>query len=279
MTPRLCLDDTQIGVLSPYKLQVKKIKERLAEHLGKTHKVTVGSTEQFQGQEKEAMVLTTARSSITCAREGTGLGFLTNRKRFNVAVTRAKALLVVIGDPVLLVRNRFWKQLLSEAENRGGYTGAPFSVERPAAKYSRRPQRPHAAAAATLLSDFLAPKAALPWPTGPPPDAFARQRDMLREAITGAQEEFELDIDSSAAPDFKATPPVPDVAAAEAGVRQYEPAFMRMLAGTKVESGRHLNLPFDILRKKEENQVPEKVSKVPEKVSGFPDEYVKMGRW
>ena len=48
------------------------IKERLEEELGKMHKVTVGSTEQFQGQEKMAMVLTTARSSITCMKEGTG---------------------------------------------------------------------------------------------------------------------------------------------------------------------------------------------------------------
>ena len=60
----------------------------------------------------------------------TGLGFLNNRKRFNVAVTRAKAMLVVIGDPILLVRNRFWKQLLSEAEKTGGYTGAHFTVEK-----------------------------------------------------------------------------------------------------------------------------------------------------
>ena len=47
-----------------------------------------------------------------------------------MAVTRAKAMLVVIGDPILLVRNRFWKQLLSEAEKTGGYTGAHFTVEK-----------------------------------------------------------------------------------------------------------------------------------------------------
>ena len=48
-----------------------------------------------------------------------------------MAVTRAKAMLVVIGDPILLVRNRFWKELLSEAERSGGYTGAHFTVEKP----------------------------------------------------------------------------------------------------------------------------------------------------
>ena len=48
-----------------------------------------------------------------------------------MAVTRAKAMLVVIGDPILLVRNRFWKELLSEAEKSEGYTGAHFTVEKP----------------------------------------------------------------------------------------------------------------------------------------------------
>ena len=48
-----------------------------------------------------------------------GLGFLTNAKRFNVAVTRAKAMLVVIGDPFLLVRDKMWKELIVEAEQKG----------------------------------------------------------------------------------------------------------------------------------------------------------------
>ena len=39
-------------------------------------------------------------------------------------------MLVVIGDPILLVRNKFWKQLLAEAEKTGGYTGVRFSVEK-----------------------------------------------------------------------------------------------------------------------------------------------------
>ena len=64
-----------------------------------------------------------------------------------------------------------------------------------AAQKHPRAKRPHAAAA---LSDYIAPRA-LPRLTELPPlppDAFAHQRDMLREAITGAQAGFEYDIDS-----------------------------------------------------------------------------------
>ena len=49
----------------------------------------------------------------------TALGFLTNRKRFNVAVTRAKAVLIVVGDPFLLTRNKCWKELIREAKMHG----------------------------------------------------------------------------------------------------------------------------------------------------------------
>ena len=56
-----------------------------------------------------------------------------------------------------------------------------------------KPKRPHAA----TLSDFIAPKALPPRPAAGP-DAFAHQRDILREAINGAHAGFELDFDSCA---------------------------------------------------------------------------------
>ena len=68
--------------------------------------LTVGSVEEFQGQERPVIILTTVRSSSshTAADLRQGLGFLASGKRFNVAVTRAQSLLVVVGDPRVIPR-------------------------------------------------------------------------------------------------------------------------------------------------------------------------------
>ncbi len=106
--------------------------------------VLVGSTEEFQGQEREVMILSTVRSSLVGrgGEGGGGLGFLTNAKRFNVAVTRAKSMLIVIGDPHLLKRNRNWKELISYALEKGAYTGSEFSLP------GKKQKRENSAAAA-----------------------------------------------------------------------------------------------------------------------------------
>ena len=63
--------------------------------------VKVGSVEQFQGQEREVIIVSTVRS--TAKHNGFDktycLGFLSNPSRFNVAVTRAKSLLIIVGIP------------------------------------------------------------------------------------------------------------------------------------------------------------------------------------
>ena len=66
------------------------------------------------------------------------LGFLRNPKRFNVAVTRAKSLLVVVGNPKLLHLDPNWRQLIRYAQNKGGYTGIPFKPEDPVTELDLR---------------------------------------------------------------------------------------------------------------------------------------------
>ena len=62
----------------------------------------VGSTEMFQGQERRVIIISTVRSSKewVTSDQRHNLGFLANPKRYNVAVTRAKALLIVVGNPL-----------------------------------------------------------------------------------------------------------------------------------------------------------------------------------
>ena len=64
----------------------------------------VGTTEEFQGQERKVVILSTVRSSpeYVSLDQTHRLGFLADPKRFNVAITRAQALLIVVGNPNIL---------------------------------------------------------------------------------------------------------------------------------------------------------------------------------
>ena len=87
----------EIGVITPYNKQMLKLQRLLkGADLGD---VKVGSTELFQGQERRVIIISTVRSDedfLGFDRKH-NLGFLDNPKRFNVAITRAKALLIIVG--------------------------------------------------------------------------------------------------------------------------------------------------------------------------------------
>jgi len=98
------LSAEDIGVITPYRQQVLKIKKAL-EGLEMSD-IKVGSVEQFQGQERQVIIVSTVRSTIKhnefdrtyC------LGFLSNPRRFNVVITRAISLLVIIGNPHIITK-------------------------------------------------------------------------------------------------------------------------------------------------------------------------------
>jgi len=54
------------------------------------------------------------------------LGFLANEKRFNVAVTRAQSLLIMIGNPLTLENDANWESMIDYVINGGGYTGVEY---------------------------------------------------------------------------------------------------------------------------------------------------------
>ncbi|XP_074601679.1 DNA-binding protein SMUBP-2-like isoform X2 [Brevipalpus obovatus] len=81
--------EKSIGVITPYKLQVKLIRNMLEEFKD----VTIKTVDGFQGREKDAIILSLVRSN-----ENGDIGFLNDMKRINVAITRAKKHLVVICD-------------------------------------------------------------------------------------------------------------------------------------------------------------------------------------
>ncbi len=92
-----------IGIISPYNAQV----ERLVTLLGdRWPELEISSVDGFQGREKEAIIISLVRSND----EGQ-VGFLSEKRRLNVAITRPRRLLVVVGDSETLSQNVFLKKL------------------------------------------------------------------------------------------------------------------------------------------------------------------------
>ncbi|NXL99132.1 SDE3 helicase, partial [Tyrannus savana] len=106
----------EIGIISPYRKQVEKIRRAITsldpvlKKLADINQLKVGSVEQFQGQERRVILISTVRSfSMNLGFDETfRLGFLKNPKRLNVALTRAKALLIVVGNPTVLSEDEHW---------------------------------------------------------------------------------------------------------------------------------------------------------------------------
>ncbi|MED6293051.1 hypothetical protein CHARACLAT_006828 [Characodon lateralis] len=119
-----------IGIIAPYRKQVQKIRKAL-EKVGKDFKfkdmnaLKIGSVEEFQGQERRVILVSTVRSSprYLDIDKNFNLGFLKNEKRFNVALTRAKALLIVVGNPLVLSSDTTWASFIQYCKEEGGYSG------------------------------------------------------------------------------------------------------------------------------------------------------------
>ncbi|KAH9038477.1 P-loop containing nucleoside triphosphate hydrolase protein [Lactarius pseudohatsudake] len=106
-----------IGIVAPYKAQVRAIRE-LLRPVG-LRGIAVNSVEKFQGQ---VIIFATTRSNSE-ADKRKAMGFLQNRQRMNVAITRAQALLIVVGDPEVLGKDASWRTFLNYAWVRKGWTG------------------------------------------------------------------------------------------------------------------------------------------------------------
>ncbi|XP_012956251.1 RNA helicase Mov10l1 isoform X4 [Anas platyrhynchos] len=119
---------TDIGVITPYRKQVEKIRFLLRSI--DLSDVKVGTVEEFQGQEHLVTILSTVRSHEGMfMEEKYYLGFLSNPKRFNVAITRAKALLIVVGNPHVLVKDPCFCALLEYSLMNKAYVGCDLPSE------------------------------------------------------------------------------------------------------------------------------------------------------
>ncbi|KDP23615.1 hypothetical protein JCGZ_23448 [Jatropha curcas] len=117
------LNETDIGVITPYRQQVLKIKKALESW--EMSDVKVGSVEQFQGQEREVIIISSVRSTVkhNDFDRTYSLGFLSNPKRFNVAITRARSLLIIVGNPHIISKDPCWEKLLWYCVDNNTYQG------------------------------------------------------------------------------------------------------------------------------------------------------------
>ena len=134
-SPQFKVQAKEIGVISPYQKQVEKVKQLLHSRQQKNptvlmKDVLVGVAELFQGQERRVIIITTVRSEPDYLKADFRykLGFLKNPKRFNVSITRAKALMIVVGNPKLLSTDPHWKTFIQFVQDKGGYTGVKFNT-------------------------------------------------------------------------------------------------------------------------------------------------------
>jgi superfamily I DNA and/or RNA helicase len=78
--------------------------------------IEVDTVEGFQGREKEAILISMVRSNNSGE-----IGFLSDTRRMNVAITRARRLLVLIGDSATVTGDPFFGRLLEHVEQQGVY--------------------------------------------------------------------------------------------------------------------------------------------------------------
>jgi ATP-dependent RNA/DNA helicase IGHMBP2 len=111
-----------VGIISPYQQQIKTLKDLIsASELLEAHKdnITVNTIDSFQGQERDIIYISLTRSNTD-----RNIGFLADIRRMNVAMTRAKKKLVVIGDGVTLSRLSFYSNFIAYADEKQTYHSA-----------------------------------------------------------------------------------------------------------------------------------------------------------
>jgi superfamily I DNA and/or RNA helicase len=113
----------EIAVITPWREQVWRVRARLRS-LG-LHGVDVGHVESYQGAEFKVTILSCVRSRTRFIAQDrhAGVGFYDSPKRFNVAITRAKELLVIIGNANLLKGDAHWRGLLEVMQRHNLYVG------------------------------------------------------------------------------------------------------------------------------------------------------------
>jgi predicted DNA helicase len=111
-----------IGIISPYKMQTEYLKLALEEQeyfKDSQNHFSIRTVDGFQGQERDIICI-----SLTRSNDRKEIGFLSDTRRMNVALTRAKKKLIVFGDSATLANHSFYKSFLEYIESIDAYRSA-----------------------------------------------------------------------------------------------------------------------------------------------------------
>ncbi|SCU97691.1 LAFA_0G12728g1_1 [Lachancea sp. 'fantastica'] len=106
----------KIGIISPYREQMLMLRREFRRYFGApvSNYVDFNTIDGFQGQEKEIIIISCVRADDTKS----GVGFLKDFRRMNVALTRAKTTMWILGHHSSLFKNQLWRNLITDAKDR-----------------------------------------------------------------------------------------------------------------------------------------------------------------
>jgi ATP-dependent RNA/DNA helicase IGHMBP2 len=112
---RFLSERIDVGLISPYKAQVQYLRRLVrGDAFFKPYRqaITINTVDGFQGQERDVILI-----SLVRANEEGQIGFLNDLRRMNVAITRARMKLIILGDASTLTRHAFYKKLYGYIES------------------------------------------------------------------------------------------------------------------------------------------------------------------
>ena len=106
---RILEESIDVGIISPYRAQVQLLRKELRKReffSPYRHLLTVNTVDGFQGQERDIILISLVRSN-----DGGDIGFLRDLRRMNVAITRARMKLIILGSSETMTSHPFYKKL------------------------------------------------------------------------------------------------------------------------------------------------------------------------
>ncbi|KAG6543891.1 hypothetical protein Mapa_014731 [Marchantia paleacea] len=121
------IPSVSVGMITPYKQQLRCLQTEFEAAVGanaESKGVYINTVDAFQGQERDVIMMSCVRASTH------GVGFVADIRRMNVALTRARRSLWVIGNATALLQSEDWAALLADAKTRGCFVETGTSISR-----------------------------------------------------------------------------------------------------------------------------------------------------